>query len=281
MVEHFIFGNSLSNLREDIKHTENVHQTALSLTEFIEKRGDGKWADEIVQALGPWLMIQLADMANFFESMRNFYEWRKRGRTFSVLIVLAIAVLVTALTPQWLLVKTFTFSLGATFFGIFPIATNFPEYRLLASAPKRLFWNIPTHAEWSILYIQAEAVRYNKVLSTADTSSGFTESRVFGTYSAHHNSMGGRLIVRSTSVRFVSSIGHHTHWVLLYDQINEIEKQNRVVAKNIFKMKPEAGQGMKLVSREGEEFVLEDIDERDQAFSQMLGLSPKTWQVVW
>lgn len=281
VVEHNIYGNSISNLREDIKHTEDVHKTAMSLTEFIEKRGDDKWADDVVQALGPWLMVQLADLANFFESMRNFYEWRKRGRTFAVLVVLSIAVLVTAFTPQWLLVKTFTFSLGTMFFGIFPIGTNFPEYRLLASAPKRLFWNIPTHAEWSIQYIQAEAIRYKNLLSTADASSGFAESRVFGSYSAHHNGMGGRLIIRSTSVRFVSSIGHHTHWILPYDLVNKIEKQDQVVAKSIVKMKPEAGKGMKIVSRAGEEFALEKMEERDQAFSQILGFSPITWQVVW
>lgn len=281
VVEHFVFGNSLSNLREDIKHTEDIHKTALSLTEFIEKRGDDKWADDVVQVLGPWLMIQLADLANFFESIRNFYEWRKRGRTFSVLVILFVAVLVTALTPQWLLVKSFTFSLGVMFFGIFPISTNFPEYRLLASAPKRLFWNIPTHAEWSIQYIQAEAIRYKSVLSTADTSIESTESRVYGSYSAHHKGMGGRLIIQSTSVRFISSIGHHTHWFLPYDQVNEIEKQDRVVAKSIIKMKPDGGKGMKIVSVEGQEFVLENMDERDQAFSQILGFSPKTWQVVW
>lgn len=59
-------------LREDIKHRENVHVTALSLNEFIEKKGEENWVDEILQDLGPWLMVQLSDLANFFESIRKF-----------------------------------------------------------------------------------------------------------------------------------------------------------------------------------------------------------------
>lgn len=66
---------------------------------------------------------------------------------------------------------------GITFFGLFPIATNFPEYRLLASLIKWLFWNIPTHgnetsadcsemcaeeslAEWLIVLLKAEGQRH-------------------------------------------------------------------------------------------------------------------------
>jgi hypothetical protein len=59
-------------LREDIKHREDVEQTALTLLEFIEKQGDANWADDLLRELGPWLMIQLADLANFFESVRKY-----------------------------------------------------------------------------------------------------------------------------------------------------------------------------------------------------------------
>jgi hypothetical protein len=35
--------------------------------------------------------------------------------------------------------------MGFSFFALWPIAVNFPEYRLLVSPVKRIFWNIPTH----------------------------------------------------------------------------------------------------------------------------------------
>lgn len=69
--------------------------------------------------------------------------------------------------------------------------------------------------------------------------------------------------------------------MLPYDQVVKVEKHDRVVAKSIVKMKPDAGKGLKIVSSADEEVVLEKMEERDQAFSQMLGFSPKTWQVVW
>jgi len=72
VAERRIHGVSIEDLREDIKHTEDQHKTALSITEFIEKKGDEEWADGILQDLGPWLMVQLADAANFFETTRKY-----------------------------------------------------------------------------------------------------------------------------------------------------------------------------------------------------------------
>ena len=40
VAERRLHGQSIEDLREDIKHREDVERTALSLTEFIEKQGD-------------------------------------------------------------------------------------------------------------------------------------------------------------------------------------------------------------------------------------------------
>lgn len=61
----------MEDLREDIEHRENREVTALSLSELIVKEGDMNWSDKLIEGLGPWLMVQLADLANFFESMRK------------------------------------------------------------------------------------------------------------------------------------------------------------------------------------------------------------------
>ena len=71
VVKRRFYGNSIDDLRKDIRHREDVERTSLTLTELIEKKGDEEWADELLQSLGPWLMVQLADMANFFESVRK------------------------------------------------------------------------------------------------------------------------------------------------------------------------------------------------------------------
>jgi hypothetical protein len=71
VIERRVHGNTIEDLREDIKHREDQRTTALSLTELIVKEGDENWSDDLLEGLGPWLMVQLADLANFFESMRK------------------------------------------------------------------------------------------------------------------------------------------------------------------------------------------------------------------
>jgi hypothetical protein len=294
IVERRVHGNTLEDLRDDIKHREDTQLTALSINEFIEKRGDEKWADEIIEVMGPWLMVQLADMANFFETIRNFYEWRKPTRTGATVATLACIIIACALIPTWFLVKASTLSAGVSFFGLFPIAVNFPDYRLLVSPTKRLLWNIPTHAEWAIKYIQAEGTR---VVANNPTESGDTplpsavpiktthedaQAHNYGFYEAHHEKSKGELVISAASCKFVQTKGNAHHFQVLYSEIGRIEKQDRVVTKKIpSQLKTDSGKDLKLVTKAGLEYLLSDMDQRDEAFTQIVGFSQATWQLVW
>ena len=77
----------------------------------------------------------------------SFYEWRQPRQTAYTLGLLATACLAFCLTPSWLLVKSITLSAGLVFFGLLPIGSRYPDYRLLASPAKWLFWNIPNHGD--------------------------------------------------------------------------------------------------------------------------------------
>jgi hypothetical protein len=293
VAERRLHGQSIEDLREDIKHREDVERTALSLTEFIEKQGDENWAHDLLQDLGPWLMVQLADLANFFESVRNFYEWRKPTRTLAVLVVLATGILITVFTPLWLLIKVSTFSAGFTFFCLFPISVNFPNYRLLVSPSKRLFWNIPTHAEWAIQYMQAEGLRVvtekqnasANMTTLTDTNSpdaaALSEGQDFASYSCHYDGSPGRLIMNRTGVRFVAKGPlHQGLFSLPYDRIGYLEKQDRHVEKMV-KVLKECDKDLRLVDRDEHEWILHEVEKRDEAFSQIVGFSRTSWQVIW
>jgi hypothetical protein len=290
VIERRVHGNGIEDLRADIKHREDQQQTALSLTEFIEKEGDEKWADEIVQTVGPWLMVQLGDLANFFETLRNFYEWRKPTRTAATLGVFAAIILLIPFIPYWFLIKSATLSAGFTFFALFPLSVNFPEYRLLVSPTRRLLWNIPTHAEWSIQYIQAEGTRVaahthttpNPTALPIKTSPEAAQNQDYGFYKAHHDKSTGHLIISANSCRFVSNIGHVVHFQLSYSLINKIEKKDRIVAKNVpSKLTTDSGKDLLLVTKVGVEYLLKNMEQRDEAFSQVVGFSQATWQIVW
>lgn len=181
-----------------------------------------------------------------------------------------------------------TLGAGFTFFGLFPIATNFPKYRLLLSPSKRLLWNIPTHAEWAIKYIQAEGTRVEAydMPSPSDlpieTADSMAQAQNYGFYKAHHGETAGHLVIGAASIRFVSKAPHTVHFTLMYDQIQSLEKVDRIISKNIPKnLATDSGKDLKMIDKVGQEWMLKDVAQRDEAFSQIVGFSQTTWQVVW
>lgn len=206
----------------------------------------------------------------------------------TILFTISGFAFIIAVTPTWLLVKSSTLCVGVVFFGLFPIAVNFPEYRLLVSPLKRLLWNIPTHAEWAIKYIQAEGTRVEQhtALSnsqnSANVTSTCTDQHDYGFYKAHHDGVVGRLAISLGSIRFVSNVGHIVHFTMLFNQIQRLEKQDRPVAKKLpSKIVSDSGKDIKLVNKAGEEWVVQNIEQRDEVFSQIVGFSKTTWQVLW
>ena len=81
----------------------------------------------------------------------SFYEWRDPWQTTTTLFSLALVFLAISFTPAWLLIKGSQFFAGIVFFGLFPVSSRFPRYRLLISPTTWTFWGIPTHGKCSIL----------------------------------------------------------------------------------------------------------------------------------
>jgi hypothetical protein len=176
-------------------------------------------------------------------------------------------------------------------------------YRLLVSPAKRFLWNIPTHgelhdaysrllanqfiAEWAIKYVQAEGTQLaHKAIpvtsAIALASPTFDPEHDYNSYNASQDKTSGRLLVSGSGLRFVSNFGHSVLWELRFDQLDKIEKVDRIVTKNVpDRLKQDTGQDLQLASRSGEVHLLKKVNRRDEAFSQIVGFSKVTWQVVW
>jgi hypothetical protein len=131
-------------------------------------------------------------------------------------------------------------------------------------------------AEWSIKVLQAKSARYyDKHADRSDSD--------IGAYKAHYKHTTGRLILSHACLRFVSKAGHNEHFGLLYSQLNNLEKVDRIVSKNLPKPEPirDSGKDLKFVDVQGNEYIVSNLDGRDEAFSQIVGFSDIDWQVVW
>lgn len=103
------------------------------------------------------------------------------------LVLMTFGAIAIAVTPAWLMSRLVTFGLGAAFFGLFPIASRYPDYRLLASPVRWLFWKIPTHAEWAVQSLQAKGARFNETHNSGPSGhAGRSDARLAGS-----NNMGG------------------------------------------------------------------------------------------
>ena len=63
---------TVEGLREKIMRTEDTVITALTLTEQIEKRGENRWIEPLIEEMGPWMLLQLGDMANLLEVILKY-----------------------------------------------------------------------------------------------------------------------------------------------------------------------------------------------------------------
>lgn len=61
---------------------------------------------------------------------------------------MVMSIIGLLLIPSRLLAKGAGLAFGFAFFCVWPISTNYPDYRLLTSVPKRIFWNIPTNGTY-------------------------------------------------------------------------------------------------------------------------------------
>ncbi|MCJ1293627.1 hypothetical protein MMC34_005182 [Xylographa carneopallida] len=169
--------SSIADLQASVRRSQGLEGTALQFGELVAKHGREDWIEPLVDALGPYLQLQLNDLANALEVLAKlrfpsapkypltytpgFYAWKYPRKTMATLWLFGTCLLVSACADMVFCLKIFWFLAGAAFFLTFPIASHYPKYRLLVSPFKWVFWDVPTNAEWSFAYLrrQAQVVR--------------------------------------------------------------------------------------------------------------------------
>ena len=173
---------TIEGIRKNLQRTEDTKRAARNLSEVVSQHGSRGWLEFMTSKMGPTLMLAFEDMADLLEKLEkyikpssllcleavaanilsksivqghkeltfppnSFYEWRDPWQTAMTLVSFALMFLGVTLIPTWLLIKGSQLFAGIVFFGLFPISSHFPRYRLLVSPTTWIFGRIPTHGE--------------------------------------------------------------------------------------------------------------------------------------
>ena len=151
------YPTSVESLRAARYRVQDKRQRALQISELMDRHGNDEWLKPLAKDLGPFVQLQVNDLANFLEILQNFYHWTAPQKTAATLFFFFACLLMSLLADMAFCMKVFWFISGGTFFTCWPIASLYPRYRLLVSPLRWSFWGIPTDAEWSFMYLRREA----------------------------------------------------------------------------------------------------------------------------
>ena len=151
------FPTSIESLRTSMRRAHDRGQSAYRFGELIDKHGSEDWLEPLMTKMGPYIQLQLGDIANMLEVFANFYNWLSPRKTIASLWFFASCLLVSLCCDMAFCVKVTGFVAGGSFFLCWPIASHHPKYRYLVSPFKWVTWDIPTDAEWSFQYLRKRA----------------------------------------------------------------------------------------------------------------------------
>ncbi len=256
-IMNYYYPQSIDDLREGIARSLDRGATAFKVGELMDKHGSDGWLEPLLDDLGPYIQVQIGDLASLLEASYNFYHFCSPAATFAVLCFFLALFLLTAYVSSAYALKVLWFILGLIFFGCWPIASRYPKYRLLVSPFKWILWNVPTHSEMAFQFLQDRADIARDAMRSHDTYdniSGHTvpemtaslgesdsesasfvtaptipkhEERDILSFRCTYLSIPGHFIVSTSNIRFtpLSSILPHKSFNKQYTDLVEISKR--------------------------------------------------------
>ncbi|KAK3709339.1 hypothetical protein LTR37_010900 [Vermiconidia calcicola] len=208
--------------------------------------------------------------------------------------------------PVWLLVKSSLFGLGLVFFAVIPISHRWPQYRLLVNPLTWLFWKVPTHGQWAIARLQAEAKEQLLQIphesatdptgkqmpfigpvrdsQNGQTGSGRLEPAPerdgsrrpeigIGRYHGIHAKRHGTLCLGLDGVFFEAHLTGSRKWSLRYSDLKSLRKLASLSSTA-------ADEDILFLDKEDRETRISALKQGDEVFTQIIGYSAIQWQIT-
>ncbi|KAF2095920.1 hypothetical protein NA57DRAFT_43802 [Rhizodiscina lignyota] len=288
VIRNRLNSSSHQSLKESHERALDRTAGAFKFGEFVNRHGQGKWLDQMIEQCGPMLQMQIGDIADHLEIMTNFYEWKNPRMTMCTLFLLCTMGAVGNLTSTDWAMRIINMLIILYFFLGRPIASLHPKYRHLVNPIKWFFWDIPTHAEWSFQYLRDNARKiYNeRMRQSIDWARVADEDKQHGlvdaedvdvcAFSCTWHGIPGNLVLTVSGLRFNRSMPAKCLWSHSYFELREMRKLDRGILKSITKMKrPKA---LEVIISDGSCILLEGMKMRDQAFNMIIGFSGLRWK---
>ncbi|EXJ92108.1 hypothetical protein A1O3_00658 [Capronia epimyces CBS 606.96] len=310
---------SVQSIRESVARSVDRGAHVQAWGELIQKHGKHDWLEPLLDELGPMIQLQLGDLVGLLEVMANFHRFERPRMTTATLFLFACCLLVTVLGDMAFCMKLFWLVCGVVFFCGYPIATRWPQYRLLVSPFRWMFWDIPTHAELAIQHLQEKALLRDADLAEfelpqphestepasteqdqdqdpdldpeeelVDDTRRLSRSRFFNVFDKVHGK--ARLVVSRTGITVHTKGALARSW--RFDELSEIRKLDDVdtdsTTKNlrhVHSRSAEVLQFLFLSDSDGTDkdstltVVLQTAD-RDRVFNLVLAWSGLKWQAL-
>ncbi|KAN0068315.1 hypothetical protein V8E54_013511 [Elaphomyces granulatus] len=159
VVKNRYFPSTVKSFRYSFNRALGRSTRAYRWGELIDRHGREQWLELLLNEVGPYIQVQMGDLAAFLEILGNFYNWQYPRRTAATLFFLVSCLSLALFTDLKFCMKVFWFVCINTFFLGWPVASRYPQYRFLVSPVRWVFWDIPTHTEWAIASLQQHEAR--------------------------------------------------------------------------------------------------------------------------
>ncbi len=292
--------SSVQTVRDNVTRAIDRKARVQAWGDLIQRHGQHDWLEPFLDEIGPIIQMQLGDVADLLEVMVNFHRHEKPRLTMATVFFFSCCLAVSLFADMAFCVKLMWLIIGGGFFVTYPIATNFPKYRLLVSHFRWMFWDIPTHAELAILRLQEKAVVRDADLSEfewqkdeddeaedesashsdaeeREESAPWSESHSFNVFDKADGR--GHLFVGRTGLALHTKTAKRS-WP--FAELHEMRKldgmESHSTLKNLKKLHSRSSSTMQIILLHGELAILLHPADRDRVFNLILAWSGHRWQ---
>ena len=283
--------HSVQTVRETVDRAVDRETRVQAWGDLIQRHGQHDWLEPFLDQIGPIIQLQLGDLADLLEMLVNFHRWERPRSTLATIFYFSCCLTVSLCADMAFCVKLVWLIAGSGFFLTFPIATNFPKYRLLVSHWRWMFWDIPTHAELALLRLQ-EKVAKKEVLSEydKDDQDGLQQKqspdREGYSFKVYDKAEGrSQLTVNRTNFTLVAKSGLERTWP--FSSLSEIRKLDDIdvrsasKVKNLTRLHSRSAEVLQFLFIDSKELaILLHPSDRDRVFNLVLAWSGQAWQCL-